>query len=136
MSHVSFTNYPPYKTCNNMEKSKHFRELIIWQKAHQLVLSIYKLTNVFPREELVGLTSQLRRSVVSVPANIAEGYRKRTIPDKAKFLNIAQGSLDETHYYLILAQDLGYANTELLQNNLEEVARLLTAYYNAVEAKR
>jgi four helix bundle protein len=119
-----------------MEKSKHFRELIIWQKAHQLVLSIYKLTNVFPREELVGLTSQLRRSVVSVPANIAEGYRKRTIPDKAKFLNIAQGSLDETHYYLILAQDLGYANTELLQNNLEEVARLLTAYYNAVEAKR
>ncbi|GAB3793713.1 four helix bundle protein [Spirosoma humi] len=119
-----------------MEKSKHFRELIVWQKAHQLVLSIYNLTKVFLKEELFALTSQLRRSAVSVPANISEGYRKRTIPDKAKFLNIAQGSLDETHYYFILAQDLDYANTEALQTNLEEVARLLTAYYNAVEAKR
>ena len=119
-----------------MEKSKHFRELIVWQKAHQLVLAVYNLTKNSPKEELFGLTSQLRRSAVSVPANIAEGYRKRTIPDKSKFLNIAQGSLDETHYYLILAQDLGYATTDLLQNNLEEVARLLTAYYNAVEARR
>lgn len=89
-----------------------------------------------PKEELFGLTSQLRRSAVLVPANVAESYRKRTIPDKAKFLNIAQGSLDETHYYLILAQDLGYGSTEILQVNLEEVARLLTAYYNAVEARR
>lgn len=119
-----------------MEKSKHFRELIVWQKAHQLVLAIYKLTKVFPKEELFALTSQLRRSAVSVPANISEGYRKRTVPDKSKFLNIAQGSLDETHYYLILAQDLDYANTETLQTSLEEVARLLTAYYNAVEARR
>ncbi|GAB4007945.1 four helix bundle protein [Spirosoma migulaei] len=119
-----------------MEKSKHFRELIVWQKAHQLVLAVYNLTKNFPKEELFGLTSQLRRSAVSVPANIAEGYRKRTIPDKSKFLNIAQGSLDETHYYLILAQDLGYVKTDVLQNNLEDVARLLTAYYNAVEAKR
>ena len=119
-----------------MEKSKHFRELIVWQKAHQLVLTVYNLTKNFPKEELFGLTSQLRRSAVSVPANIAEGYRKRTIPDKSKFLNIAQGSLDETHYYLILAQDLGYVKTDVLQNNLEDVARLLTAYYNAVEAKR
>ncbi|WP_020604291.1 four helix bundle protein [Spirosoma spitsbergense] len=119
-----------------MEKTKHFRELIVWQKAHQLVLAVYKLTKLFPKEELFGLTSQLRRSAVSVPANIAEGYRKRAIPDKSKFLNIAQGSLDETHYYLILAQDLEYGNTELMQQNLEEVARLLTSYYNAVEAKR
>lgn len=119
-----------------MEKTKHFRELVVWQKAHQLVLDIYRLTKIFPKEELFGLTSQLRRSAVSVPANVAEGYRKRTIPDKSKFLNIAQGSLDETHYYLILAQDLGYGSTEILQVNLEEVARLLTAYYNAVEARR
>ncbi|WP_020597033.1 four helix bundle protein [Spirosoma panaciterrae] len=119
-----------------MEKTKHFRELVVWQKAHQLVLDIYRLTKIFLKEELFGLTSQLRRSAVSVPANVAEGYRKRTIPDKSKFLNIAQGSLDETHYYLILAQDLGYGSTEILQVNLEEVARLLTAYYNAVEARR
>lgn len=119
-----------------MEKTKHFRELIVWQKAHQLVLNVYKLTKQFPKEELFALTSQLRRCAVSVPANIAEGYRKRTIPDKAKFMNIAQGSLDETHYYLILAHDLGYAHTEQLQESLEEVGRLLTGYYNALEAKR
>ncbi|MFD2572745.1 four helix bundle protein [Spirosoma soli] len=119
-----------------MEKTKHFRELIMWQKAHQLVLSVYQLTKAFPKEELFGLTSQIRRSAVSVPANIAEGYRKRTIPDKSKFMNIAQGSLDETHYYLILAQDLGYAQTDDLQIALEDVARLLTAHYNAIEAKR
>ncbi|GAB4048101.1 four helix bundle protein [Spirosoma litoris] len=119
-----------------MEKSKHFRELIVWQKAHQLVLTIYNLTKAFPKDELFGLTSQLRRSAVSVPANIAEGYRKRTVPDKAKFLNIAQGSLDETHYYLILAHDLGYVDTTAFQTDLEEVARLLNAYYTAVNNQR
>ncbi len=115
-----------------MEKTKSFKELLVWQKAHQLVLDIYVLTRTFPKEELFGLTSQLRRSAVSVPANITEGYRKRTKPDKAKYMNIAQGSLDETHYYLILANDLTYADTTSLQSNLEEVARMLNAYQNAI----
>ncbi|WP_080058993.1 four helix bundle protein [Spirosoma aerolatum] len=75
-----------------MEKTRHFKELIVWQKAQRFVLKIYKLTKHFPKEELFRLTSQLRRSAVSVPGNIAEGYRKRTIPDKAKFLNTAQGA--------------------------------------------
>jgi four helix bundle protein len=116
----------------SMEKSRSFKALLVWQKAHQLVLDIYQLTKEFPKEELFGLTSQLRRSAVSVPANITEGYRKRTKPDKAKFMNIAQGSLDETHYYLILAQDLAYGDTLPLQNNLEEVAKMLYAYQNAI----
>ncbi len=115
-----------------MEKSRSFKDLLVWQKAHQLVLDVYRLTRGFPKEELFGLTSQIRRSAVSVPANITEGYRKKTKPDKAKFMNIAQCSLDETHYYLILAPDLDYANTSHLQNNLEEVARMLNAYLNAI----
>ncbi|GAB3541472.1 four helix bundle protein [Spirosoma fluminis] len=119
-----------------MEKTKHFTELIVWQKAHQFVLKVYTLTKLFPKQELFGLTSQLRRSATSVPGNIAEGYRKRTIPDKAKFLNTAQGSLDESHYYLILAHDLDYADTKDLQADLDEIARLLNAYYMAVNSQR
>lgn len=119
-----------------MQKSKGFRDLIVWQKAHQLVLDIYKLTRLFPQEERYCLTQQIRRSAISVAANIAEGYRKRTIPDKAKFMNIAQGSLDETHYYLILTEDLEYAKTQLLQENLEEVARILNAYVITLNEKR
>ena len=117
-----------------MEKSKSFKELLVWKKSHQLTLDIYQLTKAFPKEEMFGLTSQIRRSAVSVPANITEGYRKKTKPDKAKFMNIAQGSLDETHYYLILAHDLAYADTLPLQNNLEEVARMLSAYYHAINS--
>lgn len=119
-----------------MQKTQHFTQLIVWQKAHQLILSIYRLTKTFPKDELFCLTSQLRRSATSVPANIAEGYRKRTIPDKSKFFNIAQGSLDETHYYLILAKDLGYGDTTLLIESLDEVSRLLNAYYKAIKTKR
>ncbi len=119
-----------------MQKSKGFRDLIVWQKAHQLVLDIYKLTRLFPQEERYCLTQQIRRSAISVATNIAEGYRKRTIPDKAKFMNIAQGSLDETHYYLILTEDLEYAKTQLLQENLEEVARILNAYVITLNEKR
>ncbi|GAB3035023.1 four helix bundle protein [Spirosoma pulveris] len=119
-----------------MEKTKHFNELVVWQKSHQFVLDIYKLTKQFPKEEVFGLTSQLRRSAVSVPGNIAEGYRKRTIPDKAKFLNTAQGSLDESLYYLILAHDLEYADTNALQADLEEIARMLNAYYTAINNQR
>jgi four helix bundle protein len=79
-----------------------------WQKAHELVLSAYRLTAAFPKEEVFCLTSQMRRAALSVPANIAEGFKKRGRQDKLRFLNIAQGSLEELRYYLIVTADLGY----------------------------
>jgi four helix bundle protein len=108
--------------------AKSFEQLIVWQKAHQLVLGIYRLTDSFPRHEIYGLTSQLRRAAVSIPANIAEGFKKRGRADKARFLNIAQASLEECRYYLILAKDLNYGDTTRLQPQLEEVSKLLEAY--------
>jgi four helix bundle protein len=109
-----------------------FRDLIVWQKAHQFVLSAYKLSQSFPPEEIYALTSQFRRAAVSIAANIAEGFKKRGEADKARFLNIAHGSLEECRYYLILIADLGYADTSQLNEQLEEVSKLLTSYTNAV----
>ena len=111
-----------------------FRELLVWRKAHQFVLAVYSLTTAFPKQETYSLSIQMRRAAISIPANIAEGFRKRGKPDKARFLNTAQGSLEESRYYLILAQDLGYGQTELLMRTLEEVSRLLQAYTNAILA--
>jgi four helix bundle protein len=112
--------------------AKTFRDLIVWQKAHQFVLSAYGLTAQFPKTETYGLTSQLRRAAVSIPANIAEGFRKRTKLDKSRFMNIAQGSLEECRYYLILAKDLNYSDTSALMRQLEEVSKLLDAYNRAI----
>ena len=109
-----------------------FQDLITWQKAHGFVLETYRLTENFPREELYGLTSQLRRAAVSIPANIAEGFRKHGQKDKVRFLNIGQGSLEECRYYLILARDLGYGDTDELTLLLEEVSRLLESYVNSI----
>ena len=92
-----------------------FRDLDVWQHAHGFVLEIYRVTPLFPKSETYGLASQARRAAVSIPANIAEGFRKRGRPDKVRFLNIAQGSLEESRYYLILAQDLGYCVHARLQ---------------------
>jgi four helix bundle protein len=105
-----------------------FRDLVMWRKAHGLVLSVYKATATYPKEEFYGLVSQMRRAAVSVPANIAEGYRKFGRADKARFLNIAQGSLEEVRYYLILSSDLGYLKDGSLEPMLDEVARILAAY--------
>ena len=112
-----------------------FRDLIVWQKAHKFVLHAYKLSQSFPREEIYGLTSQFRRAAVSIAANIAEGFKKRGQPDKARFLNIAHGSLEECRYYLIVISDLGYGDTKQLNEQLEEVSRLLTSYTKAVLSK-
>ena len=112
----------------NRALAKSFTDLVVWQKAHALVLAIYRLTDAFPKSELYGLTSQLRRAAISIPANIAEGFRKRGLADKLRFYNIAQGSLEETRYYLILSGDLGYSDTIALQEQIAEVSRLLEAY--------
>ena len=85
-----------------------FEDLVVWQKAHQFVLAVYRLSRTFPRSETYGLSSQFRRAAVSIAANIAEGFRKRGKADKLRFYNIAQGSIEESRYYLILARDLDY----------------------------
>lgn len=92
--------------------NKGFRKLIVWQRAHQLALLVYRLTEKFPKSEIYGLTSQLRRASVSVPANIAEGYGYGKRGQTGRFLDIAQGSLSEVEYYLILALDLEYFKQE------------------------
>jgi four helix bundle protein len=83
-------------------------DLLVWRKAHELVLAVYSFTATFPKEERYGLVLQIRRAAVSVPANIAEGFRRRGKADKARYMNMAEASLEESRYYLILAHDLGY----------------------------
>lgn len=113
--------------------AKTFEDLIVWQKAHQFVLNIYKYTSAFPREEVYVLTSQFRKAAISIAANIAEGFKKRGKKDKVRFLNIAQGSAEECRYYLILSRDLNYgANTELT-TQLNEVSKLLESYSSAIQ---
>jgi four helix bundle protein len=112
--------------------AKTFEDLVVWQKSHAFVLRIYELTATFPRAESYSLTAQLRRAVVSIPANVAEGFKKRGRADKARFMNIAQGSLEEARYYLILGRDLGYYQDKAIVDQLEEVSRLLEGYTRAV----
>jgi len=114
--------------------ARSFRDLVVWRKAHEFVLAVYGFTAGFPREETYGLALQMRRAAVSVPANIAEGFRRRGKTDKARYMNIAEASLEESRYYLILAADLGYGNTDKLTASLEEVSRLLNAYSSAIRA--
>ena len=108
--------------------AKSFEDLEVWQIAHQLALSVYKLSAELPDDEKYGLVSQMRRSAVSVPANIAEGFKKRGVRDKARYFNIAQGSLEECRYYLILIRDLDYENPQDLLPVVKSVQSLLGAY--------
>jgi len=110
-----------------------FRDLTVWRKAHGFVLGVYKFTAAFPKAETYALSIQMRRAAVSIPANVAEGFRKRGRADKVRFMNTAEGSLEECRYYLILAQDLGYGETGPLMELLEEVSRLLNAYAKAIQ---
>ncbi len=112
--------------------ARSFRDLIVWQKAHEFVLAVYRHTRRFPKEEIYSLTSQFRRAAVSTPANVAEGFKKRSKTDKARFMNISQGSLEECRYYLILAEDLGYGDSSPMMVQLEEVSKLLEGYSRAI----
>ncbi|MCX5906272.1 MAG: four helix bundle protein, partial [Deltaproteobacteria bacterium] len=109
-----------------------FEDLVVWQKAHQFVLKVYRLTRTFPRSEIYGLSSQFRRAAVSLAANIAEGFKKRGKADKLRYFNIAQGSIEESRYYLILAEDLQYGDFDELRRLLEEVSKLLEAYSRSI----
>ena len=104
----------------------------MWQKAHQFVLSVYHYSDYFPQKEIYGLTSQFRRAAISIAANVAEGFKKQGGGDKARLMNIAQGSLEECRYYLVLAKDLGYGDNPELLPQLEEVSELLEEYTAAI----
>jgi four helix bundle protein len=112
--------------------ARSFRDLLVWRKAHEFTLAVYTFTAAFRKAETYGLALQMRRAAVSVPANIAEGFRRRGKPEKARYMNIAEGSLEESRYHLILAQDLGYGDTAKLTDLLEEVSRMLSAYAAAI----
>jgi four helix bundle protein len=114
--------------------AKTFRDLLVWRKAHEFVLEIYRLTAQFPKAETYGLALQLRRAAVSVPANIAEGFTRRGHNEKVRFFNIAEGSIEESRYYLILSRDLGYGRNETAMLLLEETSKLLKAYVKAILA--
>lgn len=118
---------------------KVFKDVKVWAKAHDLIVAIYRITRLFPREELHGLTSQLRRSAASIGANIAEGCGRRSDGEFARFLQIARGSASEVEYHLLLARDLGgLSATEhvSLQHRLEEIQRMLTSFVQRIQAVR
>ncbi len=106
--------------------------LLMWRKARQFVLAVYALTASFPKHETYGLVSRMRRAAVSIPANIAEGFKKRGRADMARFLSTDEGSIQESRYYLILARDLGYGETQSLGADLEEISRLVHTYGRAI----
>jgi four helix bundle protein len=115
------------------EPARRFEDLLTWQKSHALTLRVYRLTISFPKHETFGLISQMRRAAVSTAANIAEGFSRKGRADKAKFMNIAQGSLEELRYYTILARDLEYVAKTEQWDDLEEAARLLGAYTRTLQ---
>lgn len=105
-------------------------KLIVWEKSHELTLNVYKLTNKFPKSEMFGLTSQIRRSAASVPSNIVEGKARNSVKEFIRFLLIARGSLEETRYHLLLAKDLEYITTNDYTSAIslsDDVGRLLNA---------
>jgi four helix bundle protein len=118
------------------QPARSFRDLIVWQKSHALALEVYKVTRKLPKEELFGLVSQMRRAAVSIPANIAEGFKRRGKPDKARQLNIAQGSLEELQYFFILCADLSYLPADPVGDRANEVGRLLTSYTRSILESR
>ncbi len=110
---------------------KSFKDIIAWQKAHELTLLVYKLTEKYPKIETFGLTSQSRRCAVSVPSNIAEGFKRKSKNDTLHFYNIAEGSLEELKYQLLLAKDLKYIANEDYQQAMtlaEEAGRLINGW--------
>jgi four helix bundle protein len=116
-----------------------FRQLRVWEKAHNLTLEIYEITATFPREELYGITSQLRRASASIPANIAEGFGRGGNVELARFLQIGMGSAYEVEYHALLAKDLGFVQTDTydrLETKIVEVKRMLAALLMKVRAER
>lgn len=116
---------------------RNFRNLKVWEKSHSLTLDVYEFTSAYPKEELYGLTSQMRRSSSSIPSNIAEGCGRNSQPQFAQFLNIAFGSASELEYQLILSKDLEFIDektSNILLDRVTEVKRMLTSLIKMVQA--
>lgn len=114
---------------------QNYKELKVWDKAHQLTLKVYQLTKLFPKEEIYGLTSQVRRSASSIPANIAEGCGKKSQLELAHYLNTSLGSANETEYHLLLAKDLNYFQVEeynVLSEQINEIKAMLISLISKV----
>ena len=117
---------------------QNYKELKVWEKSHQLVLEIYRVTAKFPKEEMFGVTNQVRRAAASIPANIAEGCGKKSQMDLANFLNISLGSANETDYFLLLCKDLKYiSETEFLEleNTVNTIKAMLINLITKVRSK-
>jgi four helix bundle protein len=115
---------------------RNYRDLQVWNKAHHLTLELYRVSRAFPREEIYGLTSQLRRAAVSIGANLAEGCGRRTSSELARFVRIAMGSASELDYHLVLCRDLGFLNDgdfKRTATDLIEVRKMLTSFLISVE---
>lgn len=113
-----------------------FKSLLVWQKSHELTLSVYELTSDFPRSEIYGLTSQIRRSSSSIPKNIAEGCGRTSQSQMAHFLNISLGSASELRYQIILAKDLNYISNKMckeLSVSIDEVMKMVTSLHQQVQ---
>lgn len=120
----------------NTKKIKTYEDLIVWKKADELAFNIFKLVKKFPKEELYGLISQIKRSAISIPANIAEGFARGTQKEFIRFLYIAWGSLIETEYYLKFAYKLNYLKLDDLNTNLElskEIGRMLNSLIKKIK---
>jgi four helix bundle protein len=118
---------------------RNFKDLIVWQKGIELVESIYRLSEAFPKHEVFGLTGQLRRASVSIPSNIAEGQGRGPTQDFVRFLQIARGSLQEVHTQLVIAQRLAYVSEETCKSAIQacdEVARLLNGLIRSIDPRK
>lgn len=115
---------------------RNYRDLQVWTKAHNLTLGLYRVSQRFPREEIYGITGQLRRAAVSIGANLAEGCGRRTSRELARFVRIALGSASELDYHLLLSRDLGFMTADEFTSAsaaLTEVRKMLTSFLNSVE---
>ena len=115
---------------------RHFRSLQVWQKAHEMTLAVYKATAHFPREEIYGLVSQIRRAAASIPTNIAEGCGRDGEGELGRFMQIAMGSASELEYGLLLAHELGFLGAEhqRLHEQCTEIKRMLTSFLHRLKA--
>ncbi|MFA6214994.1 MAG: four helix bundle protein [Patescibacteria group bacterium] len=121
-----------------MAQIRTFKDLIVWQKSHNLALHVYEITKFFPAEEKFGLVSQMRRAVVSLACNIVEGFRRKTVKDSLNFYNIAQGSLEELKYQLMLSFDLKLLDQKeynQIAQETEETSKILYGWINSNKQK-
>lgn len=115
-------------------KAYRFEDLRVWKRAHELVLYVYQQSSTFPKNEMFGLTGQMRRAAVSTAANLAEGFRRRSNKDLCHFFNIAQASNEEVRYYFHLARDLGYIPAEIGQQGIESADIVSAMLYRFLQS--